>query len=195
MKFNMTIAAFLLACPSAVAYCNSMGGMGYGPRTSKAYPPGWNGLVRTPARGWRSWYAYYTHMNQHMIEDAIDALAAKNRTVKGWEGKVSLCDLGYCSAGIDEGWEGCGKGVNGTQHFINGTPAANPVTFPDIKGLVDYGHSKGVKMGWYFNGCGCIEKREPASGWDINYEGDIAQLHQFGFDSVSAEGTVACGYT
>ena len=48
-------------------------------------------------------------MNEGMIKEAIDALAAKNRTVKGWDGKVSLCDLGYCMAGIDEGWEGCGQ--------------------------------------------------------------------------------------
>jgi hypothetical protein len=63
----------------------------------------------------------------------IDALAEKNRTVKGWAGKVSLCDLGYCAAGIDEGWEGCGLGVNGTQHYLNGTPATNPKLFPDMK--------------------------------------------------------------
>ena len=60
-------------------------------------------LAQTPFTGWRSWYAYYTQMNQDMITGVIDALAEKNRTVKGWEGKVSLCDLGYCSAGIDEG--------------------------------------------------------------------------------------------
>ena len=88
-------------------------------------------------------------MNQDMITDVIDALAAKNRTVKGWDGKVSLCDLGYCAAGIDEGWEGCGLGVNGTQHYLNGTPATNPKLFPDMKGLVAYGHKKGLKMGWY----------------------------------------------
>ena len=88
-------------------------------------------------------------MNQDMITDVIDALAAKNRTVKGWDGKVSLCDLGYCAAGIDEGWEGCGLGVNGTQHYLNGTPATNPKLFPDMKGLVDHGHKKGLKMGWY----------------------------------------------
>ena len=149
---TITLALLLLVLivhpPAVHGYCNGMGGQGYGPRTSKAYPPGWNGLVKTPARGWRSWYAYYTKMNQKMIEDAVDALAAKNRTVKGWDGKVSLCDLGYCTAGVDEGWEGCGQGVNGTQHFVNGTPAANPVTFPDVKGMVDYGHKKGVKMGW-----------------------------------------------
>lgn len=129
-------------------------------------------------------------MNQGMVEEAIDALSAKNRTVKGWDGKVSLCDLGYCAAGIDEGWEGCGLGVNGTQHYLNGTPATNPKLFPDMQGLVDYGHSKGLKMGWYFNGCGCIEKREPASGWDINYVGDIELLAKYGFDAVKFDG---CG--
>ena len=41
-------------------------------------------------------------------------MVAKNRTVKGWDGKVSLCDLGYCSVGVDEGWEGCGMGVERT---------------------------------------------------------------------------------
>lgn len=28
---------------------------------------------------------------------------------------TSLKDLGYDMIGIDEGWEGCGLGVNGTQ--------------------------------------------------------------------------------
>ena len=128
-----------------VGYCNGMSRMGYGPRTSKAFPPGWNGLAKTPNIGWRSCasrafrtlprptpphlalltpgscrppdprpgYAYYTRMDQPMIEQVIDALVAKNRTVPGWDGQVSLCDLGYCTAGIDEGWEGCGEGVNG----------------------------------------------------------------------------------
>ena len=47
-----------------------------------------------------------------MMKDAVDAVVAKNRTVKGWEGKVSLCDLGYCSAGIDEGV--CNRAVAST---------------------------------------------------------------------------------
>ena len=45
-------------------------------------------------------------------------------------------------------------------------------------------------MGWYFNGCGCIETREPSSGWDIDYEGDIRLLHEYGFDGVKFDG---CG--
>ena len=45
-------------------------------------------------------------------------------------------------------------------------------------------------MGFYYNGCGCIERREPASGWNINYQGDIKSLAEFGFDAVKFDG---CG--
>jgi hypothetical protein len=57
----------------------------------------------------RSWYAYYTKFDEADIKDVIDALTTKNRTVKGWEGKVSLSDLGYSAAGIDEGCVGLGS--------------------------------------------------------------------------------------
>ena len=39
-----------------------------------AFPPGWNGLAKTPIRGWRSWYAYYTRYSQPMIEDVLEAM-------------------------------------------------------------------------------------------------------------------------
>lgn len=185
-------AAFLLT--AANAYCNSMGGSGYKPRVSspdyKPYAPGWNGLAKTPSSGWRSWYAYYTDYDQASIVENIDAMATKNRTVHGWSGQVSLCDLGYCSAGLDEGWEGCGDGVNHTQHYLNGTPAVNQQKFPDMKGLVKYGHAHGLKMGFYYNGCGCAPKVEPASGWTVDYEGEIKILSEFGFDAVKFDG---CG--
>lgn len=177
----------LSVLPCASGYCNAMH---WPARSSRAFPPGWNGLSKTPVRGWRSWYAYYTAMDQAMIEGVIDALTAKNRTVRGWDGPVSLCDLGYCMVGIDEGWEGCGLGVNGTQHFLNGTPATNLKLFPDMRGLVARGHAEGLKMGWYFNGCGCMERTEPASGWAVDYEGDVRALHELGFDGVKFDG---CG--
>ena len=60
-------------------------------------------------------------------------------TVDGKQ-NVSLLDVGYSTAGIDEGWEGCGQGVNGTQHDAQGNPVVNN-KFPDIPGLVKYGHS------------------------------------------------------
>jgi len=53
---TLALAALLALTRTGDAYCNSMGSMGYGPRTSKAFPPGWNGLAKTPIQGWRSWY-------------------------------------------------------------------------------------------------------------------------------------------
>ena len=85
-------------------------------------------------------------MSQENMEASIDALAAKLWTVDG-KANRSLFDAGYTSAGIDEGWEACGKGVNKTQHAANGDPVIN-TKFPDMGGLVKYGHDKGFKMGW-----------------------------------------------
>ena len=45
-------------------------------------------------------------------------------------------------------------------------------------------------MGWYFNGCGCIETHEPASGWGTDYHGDVAALVAMGWDGVKFDG---CG--
>lgn len=116
--FSFASAVLLSSVGLASAYCN---GMNWPARTSTAFPPGWNGLAQTPPRGWRSWYAYATHMDQQMIELVVDALSARNRTVAGYDGLVSLCDLGFCSVGIDEGWEGCGLG---------GTSASAPTARP-----------------------------------------------------------------
>merc|ERR1712185_344324 len=88
--------------------------------------------------------------------------------------------------GIDEGWEGCGQGVHRTQHYANGTPAVDTAKFPDLKALVAYGHSKGVKMGFYLNGCACGEREELR----INYEGDVNFTHSLGFDGVKID---SCG--
>ena len=71
----------------------------------------------------------------------------------------------------------CNPGLCPIWGFRN--PVINPFRFPDMKKLVDYGHGKGVSMGWYLNGCACGEAFEH----DINYEGDIRQLHALGFDA------------
>ena len=70
------------------------------------------------------------------------------------------------------------------QHDEAGFPLINVERFPDMKRLVAYGHSKGVKMGWYLNGCKCGEK----TAKDMDYEGDIKYLHDFGFDGVKIDG-------
>ena len=176
------------------------------PARSKDFPPGWNGapqpspsrlnpavscarsfsgLAKTPPLGWRSWNAFGNRITQDMMMEAAEALVARNRTIAGHPGKVSLCDVGYCSVGVDEGWEACGAGVNGTQHAVDGTPTVDKA-FPDTKGMVDQIHALGLSAGWYLNGCKCGERH----ALDKNYEGDVRSLAAFGFDGVKIDG---CG--
>ena len=153
---------------------------------STAFPPGWNGLARTPPMGWRSWNAYGNRITQPMMIKSADALVAKTRHVPGHSGNVSLCDLGYCSVGVDEGWEGCGAGVNGTQHDAQGRPTIDEKSFPDTSAMVSQIHGLGLSAGWYLNGCKCGERH----GLLQNYEGAVTSLHAFGFDGVKIDG---CG--
>ena len=132
----------------------------------------------------------------------IDAITLKAYTVDGQPS--SLADMGYARVGIDEGadsppiasfnhgvlgWENCsGSDPNHglRQHDVNGFPMVNTDKFPDLKSLVDYGHAKNIKMGWYFNGCACGERKERL----LNYQGDIQRLVEYGFDGAKFDG---CG--
>ena len=136
--------------------------------------------------GWRSWNAFGNRISETMMMDAAHAIVSKNRTIKGSSGSVSLCDLGYCSVGVDEGWEGCGQGVNKTQHDAQGLPTIDTETFPDTGKMVKEIQALGLDCGWYLNGCKCGEHSEVLA----NYAGDIKDLHSFGFDGVKIDG---CG--
>jgi len=136
--------------------------------------------------GWRSWNAFHTDISQNNILQAGEALIARNRTIAGHPGKVSLCDLGYCSVGVDEGWEDCTAGAPPSrQHDQAGLPTIDP-KFPDMAGMVQKLQDLGLSAGWYLNGCKCGEHVE----LEKNYEGDIRSLSKFGFDSVKIDG---CG--
>ena len=154
-----------------------------GDRASNPFAPGWNGEAKTPPLGWRSWNAFGNLIDQRLMEQAMDALTAKNRTIMGKAG-VSLCDAaGFCSVGVDEGWEACGGGINGTQHAADGTPTINTTRFPDMGKMVEYGHGVGLTVGWYENGCKCAEKKDDP----FNYAGDVRSLAAFGFDGIKLD--------
>jgi alpha-galactosidase len=160
-----------------------------GQGVSKDFPPGWNGEAKSPPQGWRSWNAFGANINDTTFRSAVDIISAKSWELPGKPGKFSLLDVGYNHVGIDEGWENCSGGDpnNGQrQHDPEGFPLINTDKFPSLKALVDYGHSHGVKMGWYLNGCACGEKKERL----LNYKGDIQRLHEFGFDAAKFDG---CG--
>ena len=66
-----------------------------------------------------------------------------------WNGStVSLLQLGYNRVGIDEGWEQCGAGVNGSFNDPNCVPLTSRSRFPDMAGLVKHHHAAGAKLDW-----------------------------------------------
>ena len=56
---------------------------------TKNFPPGWNGLARTPPMGWRSWNTFGNNINHSIIEANMKAITDKKWTVHGHNAPVS----------------------------------------------------------------------------------------------------------
>jgi alpha-galactosidase len=88
-----------------------------------------NGLVRTPPMGWNSWNKFAGRVTADDVKGMADAIVANG-----------MDKLGYVYVNIDDTWE-------------EGRDAQGNITtnrkFPDMKALVDYVHSKGLKVGIY----------------------------------------------
>lgn len=54
----------------------------------------------------------------------------------------------YARAGLDDNWQACHAGRNGSFHDKDGMPLINKTLFPDMAGMVAYGHKMGLKVGW-----------------------------------------------
>eukprot|EP01064_Diplonema_japonicum_P031122 TRINITY_DN546_c5_g1_i1.p1 TRINITY_DN546_c5_g1~~TRINITY_DN546_c5_g1_i1.p1 ORF type:complete len:454 (+),score=117.55 TRINITY_DN546_c5_g1_i1:70-1362(+) len=144
-----------------------------------------NGYGLTPPMGWRSWNCYGRNVNQTLMETVMDKMAAK-----GPEGK-SLLDVGYVSVGLDDNWQACGAGVNGSFHDEQGNPIINLKTFPDMKAMTSHGHSLGLKVGWYMNNCICRETTFTNDTYiALHMEASAAAVANFEFDGVKLDG---CG--
>ena len=59
------------------------------------------------------------------------------------------------------------------------------IRFPDLKGLVEYGHSLALQVGFYLNTCICMEKGR------TYFEQDVQFMHEMGFDTVLSPVNVA----
>jgi alpha-galactosidase len=88
-----------------------------------------NGLARTPPMGWNSWNKFHGRVSDEIVRGVADAIA-----------KNGMRDAGYVYITIDDTWEG--------ERDANGVLGSNS-KFPDMKGLADYVHSKGLKLGLY----------------------------------------------
>eukprot|EP00729_Bicosta_minor_P001078 gene1078-4896_t len=91
-----------------------------------------NTLAITPPMGWSSWNAYGGHQSADELKQTADLLEAKG-----------LKELGYVHVDMDGGWKDFRKPNNASGY---------PTTSWDMKGLANYLHIKGFKMGMYLTG-------------------------------------------
>ncbi|ANH83049.1 alpha-galactosidase [Niabella ginsenosidivorans] len=103
---------------------------GYGTDTKELTIEIGKKINRTPPMGWNSWNVFGADISDQKIRDMTDALVA-----------LGLNQYGYAYINIDDGWQGQRGGK-----FNAIMPNKK---FPDMKALVDYVHSKGLKIGIY----------------------------------------------
>jgi alpha-galactosidase len=100
-------------------------------------------LALTPPMGWSSWYMAYADISDGLIRAQADALISSG-----------LSDHGYSYINIDDGWNNNSSSkdprVNGAPREENGNLKPN-ANFPDMAGLTDYLHRKGLKAGIYIS--------------------------------------------
>jgi len=88
-------------------------------------------LAATPPMGWNSWNKFGCSVNEKLLMEMADAMAASGMKEAGYEYIV-----------IDDCWQ--------VGRDNDGNIIADPKSFPNgIKALADYVHSKGLKLGIY----------------------------------------------
>ena len=98
-------------------------------------------LSLTPSMGWNHWYAHYDRVTDQMMREAADLMISSG-----------MADVGYSYVNIDDCWMNAPK--HGDQKRVGplrddqGRIMPNQY-FPDMKGLADYIHGKGLKAGLY----------------------------------------------
>ncbi|HBO45159.1 MAG TPA: alpha-galactosidase [Planctomycetaceae bacterium] len=92
-------------------------------------------LALTPPMGWNSWYIHYHRVTEQHMRDAADAMIASG-----------MADHGYQYVNIDDCWM---KQRNDPPFRDDRGNILTNAKFPDIKGMVDYIHAKGLKAGVY----------------------------------------------
>lgn len=98
-------------------------------------------LSLTPSMGFNDWYAYYDGVTDKQMREAADVIVSSG-----------MADAGYQYVNIDDCWMNAEKSKDSKRvapfRDTNGTLLPN-VYFPDMKGLADYIHAKGLKAGLY----------------------------------------------
>ena len=100
-------------------------------------------IALTPPMGWNSWNCFNFAVTEKNIRDAADAMVSSG-----------LADHGWTYVNIDDFWQNNpyrfkdDPTLQGAERKPDGTINPN-ARFPDMKGLADYVHAKGLKIGLY----------------------------------------------
>lgn len=123
-------------------------------------------LALTPPMGWNSWYIHYYHVTEEHMRNAADVMVSSG-----------MADYGYSYVNIDDCW----MKKRGDEPYRDADGAILPnAKFPNIKGMVDYIHKKGLKAGLY-TGPGPWT----CAGYVASYEHeriDAEKFAEWGFD-------------
>jgi len=129
-------------------------------------------LALTPTMGWNDWYAHYTRITDKMMRDAADIMISNG-----------MADAGYQYVNVDDCWMNEAKsndaGRVGPARDAKGNILPNTY-FPDMKGMSDYIHSKGLKAGIYTS-----PGPETCAGFTGSFQHEAEDAKQFadwGFD-------------
>ena len=126
----------------------------------------------TPAMGWNSWNCFAGSVTAEKIKSAADAMV-----------NSGLINHGWTYINIDDYWQvhrnSQDKTLQGPTRAADGRILPNP-RFPDMKGLTEYVHGKGLKIGiysvpgpWTCGGC--------VGSFDHEFQ-DAQQYAEWGFD-------------
>jgi len=129
-------------------------------------------LALTPPMGWNHWYAHYDRVTDKLMREAADVMITSG-----------MADVGYQYVNIDDCWMNAPKHRDplrvGPLRDAQGNIIPNKC-FPDMKGLTEYIHAKGLKAGIYTSPgpltCGGF------AGTYQHEEQDARQFAEWGFD-------------
>ena len=153
--------------------------------------PANNGRAARPPMGWRTWNQWQGAIHQSIIESNMRMLADRSRTIDGRH--QSLADIGYNDAGLDDGWQKCGRyGPNSYRyHDASGAPVVDLQEFPDMRHMTRLATSLNLTAGWYGNACGCVDGCCSDHCDSIEcFAGDVNATLALGFASYKIDG---CG--
>jgi alpha-galactosidase len=114
-----------------------------------------NLIALTPPLGWNSWNCFGCDVTQGNVIAAADAMVASGLINHGWT---------YIN--IDDCWE-AGRDAQGSIETNR--------KFPDMKGLADYVHGKGLKIGLYSS-----PGPKTCAGYTGSYQHEVSDAQRWG---------------